>query len=179
MRLIRSFPAELPAGRNYVVDDAPRLLNRDQDYRGLIDLGDDVLHLDWDVAVHREDLVRFAALARSQPGRVLVAPYLIYPSPLRHLPAPVWSCKRYLPGEQSMRVCTPQDESAHLFGFGMVYLPGRLLKAFGEVLGSAAYPKFDDMGFSAWHYNEVEREAPLTWAVHPVHLHCRASEVLL
>jgi hypothetical protein len=180
MRLVRSFPEEVPAARNYVVDDAERLLNRDQDYRGLVDFGEDLIHLDWDVAVAREDLEAFAKRARANPAQVLVAPYLIYPSPVRFgLQSPVWSCKRYLPGNQSMRHCTPVDATAHLFGFGMVYLPAALLAGFGEVLGSAQFPRFGDMEFAGWHHAHVSQEVELAWDVRPVHVHYRISEVAL
>jgi hypothetical protein len=180
VRLVRSFPEQVPAGRNYVVDDAPRLLNRDHDYRGLIDLADDVIQLDWDTAVGREDVEVFAKRARDHPDRVLVAPVLIYPGAKRSgLTTPVWNCRRYLPGGAAVRYCTPEDPAAHLFGFGMVYLPAELLAGFGRVLGSARFPRFGDMEFARWHHQHVTAEAEIAWDVRPVHLHFRISEVPL
>ena len=180
MRLVRSFPEQVPEGRNYVVDDAPRLLNRDHDYRGLINLADDVIQLDWDTAVSREDLETFAKRTRSNPDRVLVAPVLVYPSRKRRgLTTPVWNVRRYLPGGQAMRYCTPQDTGAHLFGFGMVYLPAELLAGFARVLGSPQFPRFGDMEFAGWHHRHVTPEAEIAWDVRPVHVHYRISEVPL
>lgn len=182
MKLVRSFPfpEEIPPGRNYVVDDAERLINRDHDYRGLIDLADDVIQLDWDTAVSREDVETFAKRARAAPDRVLVAPVLVYPSPKRTgLVSPVWNVRRYQPGGMAMRYCTPGDDSAHLFGFGMVYLPADLLAGFARVLGSAAFPRFGDMEFAGWHHRHVRPEAAIVWEVRPVHVHYRISEVPL
>lgn len=180
MRLVRSFPEQVPQGRNYVVDDAPRLLNHGHDYRGLVDLADDIIQLDWDTAVSREDLETFAKRARSRPDRVLVAPVLVYPSPKRRgLTTPVWNCRRYLPGGAAMRYCTPDDPSTHLFGFGMVYLPAELLAGFARVLGSAAFPRFGDMEFASWHHRHVAPEADIAWEIRPVHVHYRISEVPL
>lgn len=180
MRLVRSFPEVVPEGRNYVVDDAERLVNHGHDYRGLIHLADDVIQLDWDTAVSREDLEVFAKRARQAPDRVLVAPVLVYPSPKRTgLTVPVWNCRRYQPGGMAMRYCTPEDPAAHLFGFGMVYLPGLLLEEFGRVLGSAAAPRFGDMEFAGWHHRHVAEDAAIAWEVRPVHVHYRISEVPL
>lgn len=180
MRLVRSFPAEIPEGRNYVVDDAERLINREHDYRGLIDLADDVIQLDWDTAVSLEDLQAFAKRARANPDRVLVAPVLVYPSPKRRgLTTPVWNVRRYEPGGMAMRYCTPDDPGAHLFGFGMVYLPAELLAEFGRVLGTPAAPRFGDMEFAGWHHRHVTPEAAIAWEIRPVHVHYRISEVPL
>jgi hypothetical protein len=179
VQLIRSFPEQIPPGRNYVVDDAPRLYNADHDYRGLIELADDVIQLDWDTAVSQEDLITFAKGARAEPERVLVAPVLVYRSPKRTgLTTSVWNVRRYHPGGQAMRYCQP-GENAHLFGFGMVYLPARLLEQFGQVLGSSAAPRFGDMEFAAWHYRYVRREARVLWDIRPVHLHYEISRVPL
>jgi hypothetical protein len=180
MRLVRSFPEQIPAGRNYVVDDAERLINHDHDYRGLIDLADDIIQLDWDTAVGWEDVETFAKRTRAAPDRVLVAPVPVYPSPKRRgLDRPVWNVRRYLPGEMAMRYCTPDDASAHLFGFGMVYLPAEILAQFGRVLGGPAAPRFGDMEFAGWHHRHIAAEAAIAWDVRPVHVHYRISEVVL
>lgn len=178
MRLVRSFPREIPDGRNYVVDDAERLVNEGYDYRGLIGMGD-VIHVDWDTAVSREDLATFAAAARATPNRVLVAPVPMYPAPDRPgLRTAHWNLRRYLPGQQQMRYCNPADLAAHLFGFGMVYLPGVLLTAFGQELGSPVAPRFGDIEFASWHHRFAEPGAQILWEVRPVHLHYRISEVI-
>lgn len=175
MKLIRSFPADVPPGRSYVVDDAKKFFNADYDYRGLAAFRDDVVHIDWDTAVSREDLACFADLAREHPDRVLVAPVPVYPDSRAGLPGTVWNLRRYTDGESRLRYIEIGEPTCHLFGFGMVYLPAKLLDAFER-----DWPgRFDDTGFAGWHYRHVEREVPIAWQVRPVHLHYRISEVAL
>lgn len=190
MRLIRSFPDPIPANRNYIVDDAERLINTDYDYTGLIALNDDIIHIDWDTAVSKEDLEAFARRARHFPDSVLVAPVKIYHSVKRTgITDPVWNVRRFNPGEMSMRYCR-EGEDAHLFGFGMVYLPRVLLRGFGEALADdegrydrpdlfhmKRYRRFGDMEFAGWHYKHVTPEAWVMWDVRPVHIHYEMSKV--
>lgn len=192
MRLIRSFPDPIPAGRNYVVDDAERLINTNYDYTGLIGLCDDIIHIDWDTAVSKEDLEAFARRASAQPDSVLVAPVKIYQSPKRTgLTDPVWNLRRFLPGDMASRYCEP-GEGAHLFGFGMVYLPRVLLQGYGDAMNADAseygrpdlfhmrrYHRFGDMEFAGWHYKNVVQEAAVMWDVRPVHVHYEMSKVIL
>src|SRR5262245_21056937 len=124
MRLVRSWPLHPPAGRARVEDDAYRLYNDNYEYRGLADLDDDVLHIDWDIAVSKEDLTAFAAKARQTPDRVLVAPCPLYPDTRPGLTGATWNCRRYSDTSRSaMRYIERGEPTCHLFGFGMVYLP--------------------------------------------------------
>lgn len=173
MRLIRSFPADIPPGRSYVIDDAQRFVNADYDYRGLAAVGDDLIHLDWDTAVSRGDLTTFAALAHKAPDSVLVAPVRMEPGSRAGLAEPVWNCRRYLPGEIGMRYVTSADQACDLFGFGMLYLPHALLAEFEQAWAG----HFGDIEFAGWHHRTYG-EAALTWDIHPVHLHYRISEVI-
>jgi hypothetical protein len=171
MLLVRSWPAHPPPGRCRVEDDAVRLVNDNYEYRGLVDFGDDILQLDWDVAVSKEDLVSFAARARCAPSRPLAAPYLIYPDTRPGLVGPTWSCRRYIDDtESSMRYISRNEPTTHLFGFGMVYLPRDLIAAFVEAWPVETGRTMDDNMFSAWHHANVEPETRLDWNVHPVHL---------
>lgn len=185
MRLVRSFPAHPPAGRNFVVDDAERAVNRDDgrwrySYRALADVGDDLINLDWDVAVSREDLVAFAKAARSQPDLVLIAPTLVYQDSRAGLPGTVWSMRRYEPSG-ALRQVAAGEPACHLFGFGMLYLPAALIDAFCSRFAAeldAGTVRFDDTAFAGWHHRTVG-EAAIDWSVRPVHLHYRISEVPL
>jgi hypothetical protein len=83
MKLVRSWPANIPEGRSYVVDDIERFVmgadNDTQfDYRRLVDYDDDVVLIEWDIAVGGEQLRTFIDRARAEPDRVRVAPYLLY-----------------------------------------------------------------------------------------------------
>lgn len=179
MKLIRSFPAVIPAGRNYVVDDAARLVNRDYSYAGLVDVGDDLIHLDWDTAVSREDLVKFAQRAQMQPQRVLVAPVKVYPDSRRGLTDTIWNCRLYDGG--GYRYVNEMDVVCDLFGFGMVYLPKARLAEFAEEFRDQLADgsiRFDDTGFAGW-YDRTHGQTFIEWAVRPIHLHYRISEVPL
>jgi hypothetical protein len=175
VKLIRSFPADPPANRNYVVDDADRIYNANYDYSPLADIHDDIIQLDWDTAVSRGDLVRFAEAARREPGRVLVAPVPIYPDDYPGLPPPyVWNCRSYVgegPG-RALRYVDEWEPECDLFGFGMVYLPRAMIYGFLETGWG-----FDDTSFASW-YQLEHGPSPIAWDVRPIHLHYRISEVV-
>jgi hypothetical protein len=179
MKLIRSFPATIPAGRAYVVDDMPRHLMHDYDYRWLGDVDDDVLLLEWDIAVGAEELEAFVAAVAAEPKRVRVAPYRIHESltgKTYHC-HPLWAHRRYLNQDRNTRfIVGPEDETCHLFGFGMTYLPRHLIRGF--MAWRPGLP-FGDTEFSGWHYmfNRDDREVVVDWSVHVVHLHYKLSMV--
>lgn len=175
MKLIRSWPLRRPPGRACVDDNIERLYNDNYDYRILGDLGDDVLLLEWDIAVGRDELVRFARRAQETPERVLVAPYPIYRSTLRlhDLDTPVWPMRRYINGEQQMRFVQPGEPFCHMFALGMTYLPAAVVKRFlAEYDGH-----FSDVSFAGWHYRNVEREVPIAWDCAAVHLNYAIPEL--
>src|SRR4051812_5131429 len=183
MKLIRSFPAAVPPGRNYVVDDAVRLYNAGYDYRGLALVGDDVLHLDWDQAVSRADLIAFAKVCRDDPGTVHVVPTMIEPGNHPGFTEPEWNVRVAVDGGRSgWRPAFVGEPFAHLFGFGMLYLPKTVLDDFMDEWGDRLDRndcRFNDIGFSGWYYNTTGVGAPIHWDIHCVHLHYRISEVEL
>ena len=179
MRLIRTFPATIPFGRSYVVDDMERVVNSGYSYRGLAALGDDVVHLDWDQAVDRADLVRFVDRAKADPDRARVVPVLVDLAARPGLAAPVWNCRVYV-GDR-LRYVEPGDGTADLFGFGMVYLPGKALAAFEDRWRAElddGSVRFDDTGFSGW-YSKEYGPAVIDWDLHAVHLHYSVAGVPL
>jgi hypothetical protein len=170
VRLIRTWPRTIPTGRTgYVVDNVERLVIHGYDARALADLQADLIVLEWDIAVSKEDLERFAAQARADPGRVLVAPYRLYPEANRGLREAIWAHRRE-PGNIPV---TPADQICHRFGFGMAYLPRALLEAFtGDWLARNPYGNLTDETFSGWHYrNAADPDVLICWDVRPVHLH--------
>ncbi|MFJ9387711.1 hypothetical protein ACIRON_02750 [Nocardioides sp. NPDC101246] len=182
MRLIRSWPEHVPEGRAHVVDSIPRFIMRDYDYRGVEEMlrpGDDgLVILEWDMACHPDELRLFLEMCRDEPDRVRVAPYRIWSRTELDdfLPQEqqVWCLRRYTDeGKSAMRFCTPGDTHAHLFGLGLTYIPRDVL-----LEHAANFPgHFSDGSFSAWHYEYVERETPITWDVRPVHLHYPVREI--
>jgi hypothetical protein len=173
VKLVRSWPAgKLPVGRHHVVDTVERLEISNHDYRALAGCGDVVL-LEWDIAVGREELVRFAQLAGRDRGRVLVAPYRLYRTTRR----PMWVHRRWDGRDlASARPIDAGDPWCHLFGLGMIYLPGELVDAF---VTSGWSRKFGDVEFSTWHYRHVAERVPVTWEAWPVHVNYRLPHDLL
>lgn len=184
MKLIRSWPLHVPTARNHVVDDAPRLINDRYSYRGLVELDDDVIQLDWDTAVSREDLASFAAAARRRPANVLVAPVRIYPDGRKGLARPIWNLRNYehnTRGEEiGLREVGDGEATCDLFGFGMVYLPRAVLAEFEQRWRAqldTGDVRFDDTGLAGWHYRE-RGPTRIAWDVRPIHLHYRIADVL-
>jgi hypothetical protein len=176
MRLVRSWPQHIPDGRAYVVDDMEHLVIDNHDYgKALVDLGDDVLLLEWDMAVGQEELRAFADLAQRTPDQVLVAPYRIY-ADAYGLPHDIWAHRTWDGdgmGTVIPRGATPIRDGVpycNLFGLGLVYLPRDLIAGFVK---DAWATHFGDTQFSMWHYQNVTPDVPVDWAVRPVHLNFR------
>ena len=179
MKLIRSFPREIPTGNpggcNHVIDDAERMVNWNYDYSGLLAYQDDIVQIDWDTAVSREDLVIFAERAKLTPESVLVAPMPIYPDNRPGLTKPHWNCCRRINPvtPDLLREVDRNDSECDLFGFGMIYLPLKMIQGFALTTRF-----FSDRGFAEWHNNQ-HGSAKLIWDIHPIHLHYQISQVSL
>lgn len=176
MRLVRSWPARVPPGRAHVQDDLPRLVVEDYDYRVLGDVDDDVLLIEWDIAVGKEDLEEFAARAAAAPDRVLVAPYRLYAYQSGNSCPPRWAHRRYEGTPETGRLVHVQDgdPAAHLWGLGLTYLPRAFTRSFLAAWGGHV----SDGSLSGWHYRNVRPDVPITWDIRPVHLHYDLKEGL-
>lgn len=183
MKLIRSWPAYIPAGRSYVVDDIPKfVMGADTpqfDYRGLADLNDDVVLIEWDIAIGGEQLAWFMDRAKAEPDRVRVAPYLLYRGGRNGRPDRrefTMYCHRVRESGNRMWVKGPADTYCHMFGFGLVYLPAELIAGFVAQMRPDSH--FGDTEFSRWHMrNAKHREVPIDWDCHAIHLHYKTPEV--
>ena len=179
MRYVRSWPEEVPQGRAYVTDGVERLVMTKYDYTVLGDVGDDVLLIEWDLAVGQEELQRFAARAASQPDRPLAAPYRLYPrSPrgrhdgsLNPTRPPEWTAWRYTgPANISpWEPVEPGTETAPLVSFGFIYLPQALIQRY--LAERQPDWRFSDVSFCGWHHRRVRPDIDLDWRARPVHLH--------
>lgn len=180
MKLLRSWPAVVPPGRAHVVDGIDRLVMAGYDYTVLGDVDDDVLLLEWDIAVSQEELRAFAARAAADPGRVLAAPYRLYPGGSIRDPnrtKPVWSAWRYAVDQRTGGVVEvePCAPTAHVVGLGMTYLPRDLIRRY--LAERQPDWGFSDIAFSGWHHREVTPDIPLDWQARPVHLHYRLPNI--
>jgi hypothetical protein len=176
VKIVRSWPENVPPNRNYVVDNLPKFVMGDYSYRGLGDLNDDVLLIEWDMAISKEDLELFIEHVREQPDRVLVTPYRIYQDTAgtELLPKPIWVHRRFrLPDEDSARHVTEDDQTAHLWALGVTYLPRFVIRGFLE-----RWPgHFNDVSLSGWHYRNIAPEVRIDWDVRPVHLHYPIEDI--
>jgi hypothetical protein len=147
-----------------VVDSIERFTMRDFNYRDLPTLGDDVVLLEWDIAVGQQDLRRFIQRAAATPDRVLVAPYRLHNMDPKRA---VWAHRR------NMFEWVDDDEpECYMFGFGMIYLPLALISVFSG-------PQLNDGIFSWWHYHNVQPQAvPIAWDVRPVHLNYEIAPIM-
>lgn len=146
------------------------------DYRILEHVDDDVLLVEWDVAVDKEQLTAFARRATSTPDRVLVAPYKLYHfSSDRDRPEPVWAHRKYIgsPETGTLVHVTEDDPICHLWGLGLVYLPRWIVVEFLNAWDGT----FSDGAFSGWHYRNIVEDVPIAWDVRPVHLHYQIPPV--
>ena len=179
MRIFRSWPAVVPADRSYVVDDIEKLVITNFKYNDLYDIDDDVLLLEWDIAVDGVELARFVDHANEDRSRVIVAPYRLYGLDghgyyLPHL----WAHTRVLDADADPWKTRPVDDNeptCDLFGLGMTYLPKVLTSRFSrDYIG-----RFSDDRFSRWHLRHADHpEVPICWDVHAVHLHYTQNHVL-
>jgi hypothetical protein len=151
------------------VDSLERLTIHSANYRPLAAIKDDVLIIEWDMAVGQADLVRFIGLCRAEPEVVRVAPYLLYGGA-----EPVWAHRKWsgaggnTPAPGSAQPVHSGDPTCNLFGLGMTYLPRTVMRRYFADCYSA---HAGDVEISMWHYRNIAEEVPVAWDVLPVHLH--------
>jgi hypothetical protein len=180
MRLLRSWPAVLNRSldRPHIIDHIEKFPIMDYDYHGLADMDDDILLLEWDIAISWEDLQEFMARANHTPDIVRVAPYRLYEG--RRVP--VWA-HRVVWSTTDLYVTPEEDTTCDLFGFGCIYLPKRLLQDFHDtnVKERCRDPRYHgsdyndgrltDQTFSTWHHWYTRQPpVPIDWSIKPIHL---------
>jgi hypothetical protein len=183
MKLVRSWPAVIPEGRSYVVDDIPRFImggegDRPYDYRGLAELDDDVVLIDWDIAIGGEKLALFMARAKAEPEQIRVAPYVLYRRASRQGRAQVPFYVHRIRTREARSWAKRHDTHCQMFGFGLVYLPKALIRQFVDQMNPDSH--FGDSEFSRWHMNNAPvhlRNVPIDWDCEAVHLHYNTPEV--
>lgn len=164
MRWVRTWPDRIPEGRNYVVDQLPRIVMSGHDYAPVLAaLGENTVIVEWDIAVTPEHVRAFTSACEFDPDRVHVAPYLLYPVSTG-LPEPVWAHRR---AGRNPAWIKKGDLGCDLFGFGLVYLPHAIVARYLATGPGVA----GDARFSKWHHQAGLGPVPVHWDVRPVHLH--------
>lgn len=183
MKLVRSWPAQIPEGRAHVVDDIPRFImgqpgDRQFDYRRLVELDDDVVLIEWDIAVGGEQLATFMARAKADPDQIRVAPYKLYRRASRQHGGQIPFYVHRIRTQAARSWTKPGDTHCQMFGFGLIYLPQTLIRAFVAQMDPASH--FGDSEFSRWHMRNAPahlRNVPIDWDCEAVHLHYLTPEV--
>ena len=166
MQIVRTWPHKVPPHRGHVQDDLPRFVMGGYDYRPLFEqTDDDLLIIEWDIAAGAEHFAAMLDLIHSTPDRVIAAPYRIYM--LKRDPGPHWVMRRY-DDEGATRWVTDGEDSCHLFGFGLTYIPRETWRAY---VAANKRGWVNDNSFSRWHHEHVAAEVPIPWDIQPVHLH--------
>lgn len=192
LRWIRTMPCQ-PAsiGRSYIVDDPSQcqVFYHDgyNNYRPVMEsLSTDAVLLDWDIAVSREDRIRFEQHIADDPDIVQIAPYLLYRGP-KHMDIPADEPQYAAFPPEIIRASLPKVHPLYLpdapprddvhiregepraatFGFGMIYLPLAVVRRFLE---ECHVRQVTDGAFSIWHYRVLQKETPVHWDVRPIHL---------
>jgi hypothetical protein len=150
--------------------------DRQYDYRGLADLDDDVVLIEWDIAINGDHLAEFMQRAKAEPGRIRVAPYVLYRRPKRVGRQQIAFCCHRIRTQTARRWALPIDTHCQMFGFGLVYLPQALIQRFVAQMDPASH--FGDSEFSRWHMRNVQPcDVPIDWDLPAVHLHYETPEV--
>lgn len=181
MRVIRSWPMTPPDEHPRVFDNCERIYIPTTDYRPLVDVGENLIHLDWDVAVGRTELREFARKCEAEPDRCRVAPTWAYVTRMRRdhyargqrTELMIW---KYDQRRGRMRVQWG-DPECNLFGFGFVYLPTWAFCGYVADLDPAT--PASDTGFGQWYFKATNGQGvPVEWGTHAVHTNYSMKDAL-
>jgi hypothetical protein len=185
MRLVRSWPNRPPDKHPRIYDNCERVYIDTTDYRPLLQLNDNVLHLDWDVAVAQDELRDFARKCQAEPELVRVAPTMSYPTRQRRwhrttTPHHRWMGWTLTDDRKERILCKPGDPFCHVSSFGVIYLPRWSIEAFCEALETGEYgPDFLDFPFCYWHHVATGgRGIPIEWNTNAIHINFSMKETL-
>jgi hypothetical protein len=162
VKILRSFPdGALPVGRGYIHDGLERFLQPAFDYTGLKRYDDDVIVLEWDIAVSAADIARFREDVGGHDWPV-VAPFL-------NREGTHFMHWRDPGGGRALRPIVHGEADCDLFGFGMVYLPAALIRDYPGGFGGSSI--LSDGSFPRWLETLPQwRPVPVDWSITVVHV---------
>lgn len=150
----------------------------DFDYRHLVDLNDDIVLLEWDMAICYDRLEEFMRRCAAEPDQMRAAPYLLYESSAHpSFVSPHWAQFVVDTNSRRLRPVARGEPICNRTGFGLTYLPGAMIAQFAAVLKRHPRHKFTDMTFSYWHDRQRHfGPIPIEWDCEVVHLHYRSGD---
>ena len=194
IEIVRSWPPEqwMLDDHPYVVDNARRIVIGSQktgpntyynDMRPLSQVGQDFIHLDWDMAVGRDELRAFADKCRQKPDKLRSAACRTYPT------------RRYQLGDDpdkrtrwhAWHSLNPEievnygDPVCKWFSFAFIYVPFAIWTAFvtdfNKVHGTR--PRWcSGRSLASWYHKNVSEEIDLDWDTHVVHANYSIRDAL-
>ena len=145
------------------------------------ELEEDFIHLDWDIAIGRDEIREFATRCSQNPSQVRSIPYRSYPTRRRRdkwfnqktTEWCAWHIVPNIPGGK--RRIDTNDPTCDLVGFGAIYIPIQMFKDYAK----QETGECTDFKFSEWYYNSVDNKGiPLEWDIPIVHLNFSIKEAL-
>jgi hypothetical protein len=171
MRILRSFPepGKIPPGRAYVCDDLEKLYTPVNaggcaDFSALRDIDDDVILIEWDVAVDEISLRRFVSHAQGRDWPIVAPHYKITPDGQRIL------VHFRLRTDGSFCPVIWGDRECDQFAPGLAYFPRGLLRDCPS--GDARCDVMNEGVISRYLRSRPDwRPVPIAWDITTTHLH--------
>lgn len=138
-------------------DDIERLYTKPYDISGLKNFHDDIILLEWDIAVSKPDLERFTE--RAKGDWPIVAPFLARDG------------SKYLHQRREANGYRPiikNEPTCDVFGFGLVYFPAWVIRQCPQQYGSSSI--ISDGTLPYWLQEQEARPVPVDWSITIVHL---------
>lgn len=179
---VRSWPDPVPPHRSHVYDDIIKVSVRNFDYRTLIPFNTNarLTHLDWDIAISREDMMRLDMIAEVHPGEVVVAPILYYDQhPARSVHRVCTPKSKAYP--EGLRWLQPGEPTCDYVGFSCISLPSNYLLWCDEWLHTLPHThdqRLTDTNFSFWMHSVRKERMIVDWRLQPVHLNYQVRRTI-
>jgi len=188
--VVRSWPPEEWMFENhpYVVDNARRVVinskrNGDSyfvDYRPLYEVGQNMIHMDWDMAIGRNELRDFADRCRENPEKLRSAACRTYPTRQYQLgldktKQTEWHAWHSLDPKVEVK---PGDPTCKWCSIALCYIPWSVWKPFVESYGDRKDCWASARGLANWYRDNVEDSIDLDWDTNVVHVNYSIKDAL-
>ena len=186
IEIVRSWAPEewMVTDHPYIQDNATRITiastREYMDYRPLIEIGGDFIHMDWDIAIGRDELKAFAAECRKNPDKLRAGPYRSYPTRryrlgLDETHLTTWHAWHSLRPKVEVK---PGDETCMFFGMGFVYIPFAVWEGFVADSNAKSLKFCSGRALASWYHANVEPTIALDWNVNLVHVNYSIKDAL-
>jgi hypothetical protein len=186
IEIVRSWPPEkwMFEQHPYIEDNSTRITiasTRDyMDYRPLIEVNDDFIHMDWDIAIGRDELRAFAEKCYAEPNKIRAGPYRSYPTRRYRLgwdktKETTWHAWHSLSPKVEVK---PGDPTCKWFGMGFVYVPFWIWQEFVNDCNRTGRQFCSARALAAWYHSQVEETIALDWETNLVHVNYSIKDAL-